>query len=345
MTESVEELKTKGNAQLANGDVAGALATYERALGLCDESTAPELVVALRLNASLLRLRSGDAEAALKHAEAATALAPTSAKAHYRAACAHLERGDLARARDEADFAQRLAPDSADVRRLCASVADAQRARTVDTARAEAQRRLAARRARPGAAPDVAAAVERAAAEARALARDEEARAWVDDACAACSDTARECAEMGEMLAQRVRAEELADVADVDAELAAWEAALGGMDALEKLRLARTLAEMRTAVACSARAAAERDIPGAARGVLGRLRALLDEVCADAGARGGPEGPGVAHAAETVRAEVDRLAQRLDFEGCLQRIDDLVLKAVGGKILDGNNESNNSATE
>lgn len=349
MTGTVEDLKTRGNAQLADGDVAGALATYQDALELCNSGTAPELVVALRLNASLLSLKCGDADSALAHAQAAAALAPTSAKAHYRAACAQLQRGDLAQARAEAEFAQRLAPASADVRRLCASIAEAQRARTVSEARAQAQQRLAARRARHGADADVdadvVAAVERAAAAARGAARDAETRAWVDDACGTCAAMARECQTLDEMLAQRVRAEQLADVADVDAELAAWGAALDGMTPLEKLQLARTLGEMRTAVACSARSAEERGMPDAVQGVLGRLRALLNEVVADAGARGGPEGQGVARAAERVRAEVDRLARRLDFGGCLQRLDDLVLKAVGAKILDGSSSSSSSSKE
>lgn len=347
MTATVEDLKARGNAQLAEGDVAGALATYEAALAQCDGSTAPELVVALRLNASLLCLKRGDADAALAHAQAAAALAPTSAKAHYRAACAHLQRGDLAQARSEAEFAQKLAPGSADVQRLCASVADAQRTRTVSEARAQAQQRLAARRARHSNSDgdddaDVAAAVERVAAEVRGSAGDAETRAWADDACGTCAAIARECAELGEMLAQRVRAEQLADVADVDAELAAWEAALARMTPLEKLQLARTLGETRAAVAASARAAEERGMPDAAQGVLGRLRALLDEVSADAGARGGPAGQGVARAAELVRAEVDRLSRRLDFDGCLQRVDDLVLKAVGGKVLDGSSIDSSS---
>lgn len=108
----VTRLKTSANHRFANGDTESACGDYERAqrlLRLFDEASAPagesmawrSLRLALSLNGAACSLKVGRHDAALAHSDAALALSPSSAKAHFRRGQALNALGKL----DEAEAA------------------------------------------------------------------------------------------------------------------------------------------------------------------------------------------------------------------------------------------------
>jgi hypothetical protein len=131
----------------------------------------------------------------------------------------------------------------------------------------------------------------------------------------------------------RIRAGRAADIADIDDELAAWRAALPAMTPIEKLRLSTEIGEVRLSVEQSARLAAAGDIPAVAQQLCDRAQGLLDDIARDAGARGSRDGAAVARVVALTRAAVERLRHRLDFDGCLQRVEDLLLESVGARTI------------
>ena len=83
MSQTAQALKEKGNALFEKGDDAAASATYTEALSVCPEEDKNTRRV-LHSNRSAARLRAGDADGALKDAEACLLLGPGWSKALYR---------------------------------------------------------------------------------------------------------------------------------------------------------------------------------------------------------------------------------------------------------------------
>ena len=202
----------------------------------------------------------------------------------------------------------------------------------VEHARQEAQRRVDRQ---PQKADDALVLIEQARTQPHQHHDDDvEDNEWWEEACGVCADAVRECRVMRAMLAARARQGRAAvDVADTDDEIAAWRRALPQMEPLERLRLTEELAQVRGEVLATAQSAALAGMPEAVAAVCGRMRALLNDVAHDAEERG-KQNSGVMKAVELARREVDLLEHSLDFEGCLRRVDELVLEAAGGHSIE-----------
>lgn len=126
MTEA-GEMKAQGADLVRAKDFAAALETYSEALEYVDElagqgEAADALVLALRLNAAMCALKTGDNGLAHAKATDALALSPESVKALFRRACASIQLQDYTDARADLLSAGQLEPTNKDIRAKLAEV-------------------------------------------------------------------------------------------------------------------------------------------------------------------------------------------------------------------------------